>query len=209
MKIPKALEKLIESFEKLPGIGPKSAARLAFYLLRVPQIQLDEFSQSLTNVKKDTMMCEVCFNIGDSQLCDVCSDTKRSSSVICVVEDPLDVVAIEKSGKYTGVYHVLHGVIDPLNSIGPDDIFIPQLLHRLLNGQTIDEIILATNPTLEGEATCMYIVDKLKVNPLNTYSSKNQKLKITRIGRGLPIGADIEYADEMTIQRALEGRREY
>lgn len=206
MKIPKALEKLIESFEKLPGVGPKSAARLAFYLLHVPQSQLDEFAQSLNQVKKDTIFCSLCFNIGDKEICEICEDSKRDSSVICIVEDPLDVLAIEKSGKYNGLYHVLHGVIDPLNSIGPDDIYIPQLMRRLSNGHVISEIILAANPTLEGEATCMYLTNKLKTHPFDKLRTKP---KITRIGRGLPIGADIEYADEVTLQRALEGRREY
>jgi recombination protein RecR len=205
MRLPKALEKLTENFEKLPGIGPKTAARLSFYLLRVPQVQLDDFSESLSDLKKNTLKCRECFLIGDLEICVICSDEKRDATTICIIEDPLDVVAIEKSGKYTGLYHVLHGVIDPLNNIGPDDIYIPQLISRLSNGHPIQEIILATNPTLEGEATCMYIVNKLNSKNL---PSGNQ-LKITRIGRGLPIGADIEYADEVTLQRALEGRREY
>lgn len=146
-------------------------------------------------------MCSTCFNIGDTEVCSVCDDAQRDQTVICIVEDPLDVLAIEKGGQYKGAYHVLHGVIDPLNSMGPDDIYIPQLIKRLSNGTYATEVILATNPTLEGEATAMYIVNKLKnIKP---------DLKITRIGRGLPTGADLEYADETTIQRALEGRREY
>lgn len=204
MKIPKALERVIESFESLPGIGPKSAQRLGFYLLHVPQTNLDDFAASLTNLKKNTKMCSVCFNIGTTEMCDVCGDSERDASTICVVEDALDVLAFEKSGKFNGVYHVLHGVIDPLNSIGPDDIYIPQLIRRLKMGDgssEINEIIVATNPTMEGEATAMYIVKQVK--------NQNAKVKITRIGRGLPVGADIEYADEVTLTRALEGRSEY
>lgn len=205
MKLPKALERVIEGFERLPGIGPKSAQRLGFYLLHVPQEDLDEFSESLKNLKKETVSCSVCFNIDENNPCWICEDPSRDKSLVCVVEDSLDLIAIEKSGKYKGVYHVLHGVIDPLNSIGPDDIFIPQLMRRAQGLGNVDkefsEIILATNPTMEGEATAMFIEKNLK--------SKNSNLKITRIGRGLPIGADLEYADEVTIERALEGRREY
>lgn len=201
MKIPKAVENVIESFERLPGIGPKSAQRLGFYLLRVPQSDLDDFAQSLTDLKKNTMMCKTCFNIGNTEECEVCMDQQRDHSLMCIVEDPLDVVAFEKSDKFNGVYHVLHGVVDPLNSIGPDDIFIPQLMVRMKNDPSVKEVIIATNPTMEGEATAMYIVKQLK--------AENEALVITRIGRGLPVGADIEYADEVTLGRALEGRREY
>ncbi len=200
MKIPKTIEKLTENFQRLPGIGPKTAQRLAFYLLHVPQEYLDEFAQVLTDVKRNTKICGQCLNIGDSALCAVCSDGRRNPGMVCVVEDALDVIAFEKSGKYKGLYHVLHGVIDPLNSIGPDDIYIPQLLKRVEDG-SIEELILATNPTMEGEATAMYIAREV--------GKKNPTVKITRIGRGLPIGADIEYADETTLERALEGRREY
>lgn len=202
MKIPKAVERVVEGFERLPGIGPKSAQRLGFYLLHVPQEYLDEFAVALSNLKKETTICKNCFNIGSTDLCEICSDERRDESFVCIVEDPLDVVAIEKSRKFTGMYHVLHGIIDPLNSIGPDDIYIPQLLDRVKrDSNAIKEILLATNPTMEGEATAMYIVKQLQVI--------NPDLKITRIGRGLPIGADIEYADETTIGRALEGRSEY
>lgn len=202
MRIPKALERVVEGFERLPGIGPKSAQRLGFYLLHVPQSDLDEFADALQNLKKNTMMCSQCFNIGTKEICDVCEDSNRDASTICVVEDALDVIAFEKSGKYQGLYHVLQGVIDPLNSIGPDDIYIPQLLHRIKNQElSIKEIIIATNPTMEGEATAMYIVKQVR--------SQNEKIKISRIGHGLPVGADIEYADEVTLSRALEGRSEY
>lgn len=221
MKVPRAIEKLIENFEKLPGIGPKTAQRLTFYLLHVPQYQLDEFAQSLAVLKKNAVMCSLCYNIGDSTFCGICESMNRDKTIICVVEDPLDVLAIEKSGKYSGVYHVLHGVIDPLNNIGPEEIYIPQLIDRVRNSfvvrQTADssgqarirEIILATNPTLEGEATSMYIAREMQ--KLNEHSLGNgiNRIKITRIGRGLPTGADLEYADELTIERALEGRREY
>lgn len=204
MKLPKAIEKVIESFERLPGVGPKSAQRLTFYLLHVPQEELDSFAESVSSLKKNTVQCDICFNVGDTNPCWVCADSERDPSLICIVEDALDLLAIEKSGKYGGVYHVLHGVIDPLHSIGPDDIFIPQLVKRVKEeGERgkISEIILATNPTMEGDATAMYITRDIKdISPT---------IRITRIGRGLPIGADLEYADEITIERALEGRREY
>jgi recombination protein RecR len=201
MKLPKAIERVVESFERLPGIGPKSAQRLTFYLLHVPQSDLERMAESLINLKKETVMCSTCSNIGDTDPCWICADSQRDAATICIVEDPLDVLAVEKSGKFPGVYHVLHGVIDPLNSMGPDDIYIPQLLNRIRKHEEISEIILATNPTMEGEATALYIVREL--------SALRPELKITRIGRGLPTGSDLEYADETTIERALEGRREY
>ena len=202
MIIPKAIQNLIDSFERLPGVGPKSAQRLTFYLLHVPQGELDKFADSLRNLKKDTILCSNCFMIGESDPCSICADSHRDHSTVCVVEQPLDVLALEKSGKYKGIYHVLHGKIDPLNNIGPEEIYIPQLLSRLkTQGQKIKEIILATNPTMEGEATAMYITKQLK--------TQESKVKVTRIGRGLPIGADLEYADEVTLQRAMEGRNEY
>lgn len=205
MKIPKAIQNLIEAFERLPGIGPKTAQRLTFYLLHVPQIELDKFAKSLESLKKETMLCSVCFTIGEEDPCSICSDSQRDSSIICVVEHPLDVLALEKNGKYQGLYHVLHGKIDPLNNIGPDEIYIRQLLERIKNKESrIKEIILATNPTMEGEATAMYIQKQIKQIVQNGH-----QLKITRIGRGLPVGADLEYADEVTLQRAMEGRREY
>lgn len=206
MRIPKAIQNLIESFERLPGIGPKTAQRLTFYLLHVPQLELDRFAQALQNLKKETVLCSVCFTIGEEDPCSICSDSQRDSSIICVVENPLDVLALEKNGKYQGLYHVLHGKIDPLNNIGPDEIYIRQLIDRVNKRQhngslSISEVILATNPTMEGEATAMYISKQLKI--------QNSKFKITRIGRGLPTGADLEYADELTLQRAMEGRSEY
>jgi len=212
MKIPKAIQNLIESFERLPGIGPKTAQRLTFYLLHVPQGELDKFALSIQNLKKDTVLCSVCFTIGEKNPCDICQDEKRDKSTICVVEEPLDVLALERSGKYTGLYHVLHGKIDPLNNVGPDEIYIKQLIDRIMNHESrqgrgsppaarIREVILATNPTMEGESTAMYIAKQLKV--------QSSKLKVTRIGRGLPTGADLEYADQLTLQKAMEGRSEY
>jgi recombination protein RecR len=202
MKIPKAIQQVVESFERLPGIGPKTAERLTFYLLHVPQGELDKFAISVQNLKKDTVICSTCFNIGETDPCSICSDGQRNHSLLCVVEQPLDVIALEKSKKYPGVYHVLTGKIDPLNNIGPDEIRISELILRIKNQESgIKEVILATNPTMEGEATAMYLAKQLKI--------QNEKLKITRIGRGLPIGADIEYADPTTLDRAMEGRSEY
>ena len=203
MKIPKAVQNLIESFERLPGVGPKTAQRLTFYLLHVPQHELDSFSQSLVSLKRDTVVCSVCFSVGEENPCDICTDSQRDASIICVVEQPLDVLALEKSRKYQGLYHVLHGKIDPLNNIGPDEIFISQLFARLTNGNKgiVKEIILATNPTMEGEGTAMYIAKRLKL--------QHSDVTVTRIGRGLPIGADLEYADPTTLDRAMEGRQSY
>lgn len=201
MRIPKAIQNLIDSFEKLPGVGPKTAQRLTFYLLHVPQGELEKFANSLQSLKNETNICSICFMIDESDPCSICSDKRRDSATICVVEQPLDVLALEKSGKYTGLYHVLHGKIDPLNNIGPDEIYIKQLLDRFKNGHAFSEVIIATNPTMEGEATAMYITRQLKV--------QGSKFKITRIGRGLPTGSDLEYADEVTLNNALEGRKIY
>ena len=202
MIIPKAIQNLIESFEKLPGVGPKTAQRLTFYLLHVPQGELDKFALSLENLKKNTILCSNCLMIDEKDPCSICSDSQRDKSTICVVEEPLDVLAIEKGRSYKGVYHVFHGKIDPLNNIGPDEIYVAPLLSRLKTQKAkVKEIILATNPTMEGEATAMYIAKQIK--------AQNSKVKITRIGRGLPVGADLEYADETTLQRAMEGRDEY
>jgi recombination protein RecR len=200
MKIPKAIQQLTESFERLPGIGPKTAERLTFYLLHVPQGELDRFASSVQNLKNQTVMCSICFAIDETDPCSICSDSKRDHGVICMVEQPLDVIALEKSRTYHGLYHVLHGRIDPLNNIGPDEIHIRELVQRC-KGAEVQEVILATNPTMEGEATAMYIAKQLKM--------QNETLKITRIGRGLPTGADIEYADATTLEQALGGRQEY
>ncbi len=196
--LPRALSRLIESFEKLPGIGSKTASRLAFYLLHVPQEELDQFASHLQNLKSQTVLCSVCKNVCEQDPCPICSNPSRDHEIICVVEQPTDVLALEKTGKYKGVYHVLHGAIDPLNNIGPDELYIADLLKRV---QSDNEVILATNPNMEGEATAMYLTKQLR--------SKNPNLKITRLAHGLPVGGDIEYADEVTLTRALEGRREY
>ena len=200
MKVPRSIQALIEAFEKLPGIGPKTAQRLTYYLLHVPQAQLDEFAQAVGNLKKETKTCEVCFNVAETNPCLICSDSSRDQSVICVVEQPLDILAIEKSGAYKGLYHVLHGNISPLDNIGPEQLHLYDLLPRLKN-DIISELILATNPTMEGEATAMFI-QKL-------VHSKKFKIKVSRLGRGLPTGADLEYADAITLSKAFEGRRDY
>ncbi len=198
--LPKALCRLIESFEKLPGIGPKTAQRLAFYLLHVPQEELDQFGDRLKMLKSSTVLCSLCKNVAEVDPCVICGDPSREQSTICVVEQPTDVLSIERTGKYKGLYHVLHGAIDPLNNIGPDEIYIADLIKRA-HGDSVREIILAMNPSMEGEATAMYITKQLRV--------QSAKRKVTRLAHGLPVGADIEYADEVTLGRALEGRREY
>lgn len=204
MRIPKAIQRLIESFEKLPGIGPKTAQRLTFYLLHVPQEQLESFAQALENLKKNTVLCSVCKNVGETDPCSVCSNPGRDRSLVMVVEQPLDLLALERTGKYNGVYHVLHGAINPLENIGPDEIFISQLLDRVSHRERGLEIILATNPTMEGEATAMYIRRQIK-----GLQNGKGKITITRLGVGLPTGADLEYADETTLMRAIEGRRNF
>lgn len=199
-KLPKAVIKLIEQFEHLPGIGPKSAQRLVFYLLHNPQEKLEEFARRLVAIKTETVLCSRCHQVAETDPCSICADDSRDKSVLCVVERPLDLIAIESSDKYNGHYHVLHGSIDPLNNIGPEQLFITDLLKRL---DGVEELILATNPTMEGEATSLYIAEMVRNS-----TRGQQPLKITRIGHGLPIGADIEYADGVTLARALEGRRE-
>ena len=208
MRIPKAISSLIESFEKLPGIGPKSAQRLTYYLLRVPQSELNDFSNNLTNLKKNTVLCSVCKNVGETDPCNICSDNLRDKETVLVVENPLDLMAFERSGKYRGLYHVLHGAINPLDNIGPDEIYISDLIDRLTNKKSaIDEIIIATNPTMEGEATAMYLTREIKkIQEKDTVAGVT--IKITRLGMGIPTGADLEYADDVTLTQALEGRRE-
>lgn len=204
MKIAKAISSLIESFERLPGIGPKSAQRLVYYLLHVPQIQLDDFGENLISLKKNTVLCSVCKNVGETDPCSICSDQSRDQTTIIVVENPLDLIAFERSGKYKGLYHVLHGVINPLENIGPDEIFVAELLKRIGDSvQRIEEVIIATNPTMEGEATSMYL--NKKIQELNI---GNKSLVISRLGMGIPTGADLEYADDVTLTQALEGRRQ-
>jgi recombination protein RecR len=202
MKVPKAINILIESFQRLPGIGPKTAQRLTFYLLHVPQGELSDFADGLENLKRNTVLCAICKNVSESDPCDVCSDTNRDDTTILVVEQPLDILAFERTGKYTGKYHVLHGAINPLDNIGPDEIYTADLFHRLSNGESsaIEEIIIATNPTMEGDATAMYLSKKIK--------GLGPKIKVTRLGMGIPTGADLEYADEVTLTQAIVGRRE-
>ena len=192
-----SIEKLVESFEKLPSIGHKTAQRLAFYMLDLSNDEVKDFVDSIINAKKNLKFCSKCFNISDTEPCSICANPKRDSSTICVVEDVRDVVAMERTHEYNGVYHVLHGSISPMNGIGPDDIKIKELLARLMDGN-VKELILATNPRVEGEATSMYI-SKL-VKPLG--------IKVTRIARGIPIGGDLEYTDEITLTKALDGRSE-
>lgn len=198
--LPRAVQRLIEKFEKLPGVGPKSAQRLVFYLLHNPEAELQDFAERLQALKRETVLCSRCHNVSDQDPCPVCDDSSRQKEVLCVVEQPLDVLAIERSGNFKGYYHVLHGVISPLNNIGPDQLYMYDMTSRL---EDVEELIIATNPTMEGEATALYIKDMI------AKSSKvdSEKISVTRIGHGLPIGADIEYADGVTISRALEGRR--
>jgi len=191
------IARLIETFTKLPGVGRKSAQRLAFHVINMPLEEVEQIANAILDAKKSVKYCNICTNLTDSETCMICSDQTREANTICVVEDPRDVVAMEKTREFKGYYHVLHGAISPLEGIGPDDIKIKELLYRI-QGSSIKEIILATNPTIEGEATAMYI-SKL-VKPLG--------IKVTRIAHGIPVGGDLEYADEVTLAKALEGRRE-
>jgi recombination protein RecR len=191
------VSRLIEEFNKLPGIGPKSAARLAYHLLRMPEDEARSLAEAIIAIKERIVLCSICQNITDSDPCAICRSEERDQSKVCVVEEPLDILALERTGQYQGLYHVLHGVISPMEGIGPDDLKIRELLERLKSGK-VEEVILATNPNLEGEATAMYLQRLL--SPLG--------VRITSLARGLPVGGDLEYADEVTLSRALEGRRE-
>ncbi|MEK4501532.1 recombination protein RecR [Bacillus sp. FSL R12-0069] len=197
MHYPEPISKLIDSFMKLPGIGPKTAVRLAFFVLDMKEDDVIGFAKALVNAKRDLAYCSVCGHITDRDPCYICNDSHRDQSVVCVVQEPKDVIAMEKMKEYQGVYHVLRGAISPMEGIGPEDINIPQLLKRL-HDETVQEVILATNPNIEGEATAMYISRLLKPTGI----------KVTRIAHGLPVGGDLEYADEVTLSKALEGRRE-
>ena len=197
MHYPEPISKLIDSFMKLPGIGPKTAVRLAFFVLDMKEDDVLGFAKALVNAKRDLAYCSVCGHITDRDPCYICNDSHRDQSVVCVVQEPKDVIAMEKMKEYQGVYHVLRGAISPMEGIGPEDINIPQLLKRL-HDETVQEVILATNPNIEGEATAMYISRLLKPTGI----------KVTRIAHGLPVGGDLEYADEVTLSKALEGRRE-
>ena len=247
MIVPRSVKNLIEALERLPGIGPKTAARLTFYLLHVPESEIDALAEAVGRLKKDTVICQACFNVAEKDPCVICSSPQRERSVLAVVESPLDVLALEKAG-FRGLYHVLHGAIDPLNNIGPEELKIKELLRRVDAGSStletgkengnwkldnssfkhlassqasskhaslgfdssqkqpqasFGEIILATNPSVEGEATAMYI--KRALSSL----APSSQLKITRLARGLPVGGDLEYADDVTLGKAIEGRTEY
>jgi len=193
-----SIEKLIESFEKLPSIGHKTAVRLAFHMLDLNEEDTNSFINSIVNAKANLKYCNSCYNISDTDPCPICSSPKRDGSVICVVEDVRDIMAMERTHEFKGVYHVLHGTISPMNGIGPEDIKIKELLNRIGSGD-IKEIIIATNPRVEGEATAIYLSKIIK--PLG--------IKVTRIAHGIPVGGDLEYTDEITLSKALEGRREF
>ena len=197
--LPRSVERLIEGFARLPGIGPKTASRLTYHLLRTSEGESRELAEALIEVREGTVFCSRCFNITSKETdpCEICEDAGREANVLCVVEEPLDVLAIERTGNYAGRYHVLHGAISPVEGIGPDDLRIRELIARV-EAEAITEIIVATNPTLEGEATAMYLKDAIR----------NPTVRMTRLARGLPAGGDLEYADSRTLSEALEGRRE-
>jgi recombination protein RecR len=193
--------RLIEAFARLPGIGPKTASRLTFHLLRAPETEARALAAALIAVREQVVFCERCFNISDRPVCAICDDPRREVAKLCVVEEPLDVLALERTGEFKGLYHVLHGAISPIDGVGPDRLKIRELLERAEeaahSGERFEEVVIATNPTLEGEATAMYLAERLE--PLVG--------SVTRIARGLPVGGDLEYADEVTLIRALQGRR--
>ena len=191
-----ALQKLIDELGKLPGVGPKSAQRIAFHLIKLPEQDALSLANAIQEAKQKVRFCERCFNMSDEAICEICSDTQRDSSLVCVVEEPRDIVALERTREYKGLYHVLQGAINPIDGIGPEQLKIRELLERL-KGNTLQEVILCTNPNIEGEATAMYLA-KL-IEPLG--------IQVSRIASGLPVGGDLEYADELTLGRALEGRR--
>jgi len=225
MKIPKPVQNLIDALQRLPGIGPKTAKRLTFYMLYMPEEDVDFLAQAVGELRKKTVLCEQCFGVDEQSPCSICRDTARDQRTVCVVANPLDVLAVEATTNYKGLYHVLHGVISPVNHIGPEDLKISELVERIKNGSAqgetsgvsadptpevgelgrktrgrsrISEIIIATNPSMEGESTAMYIKEELK--PMD--------IKVTRIAKGLPVGGDLEYADQVTLSHAFEGRRE-
>lgn len=197
MYYPEAIAKLIESFARLPGIGPKTAGRLAFHVIRMKEEDVTNFAKALVNVKRNLHYCSICCNITDTDPCRICQDKTRDSSIICVIQEPRDLVAMERTKEFRGYYHVLHGAISPMEGIGPDEIYVAELLKRLGDEQ-VQELIMATNPNIEGEATAMYLSRLIK--PFG--------IKVTRIAHGLPVGGDLDYADEITLSKALEGRRE-
>lgn len=198
LSLPRSLTRVIQELSKLPGIGPKTAQRLAFFLLKKEQMDLNQLGGSISDMKKDIVFCNRCHTMAETNPCSICSDGQRDQKIICVVEEPLDAIALDKTKQFRGVFHVLGGVLNPMEGIGPDQLTIAQLVERISNEGTT-EIIIATNPTLEGETTALHLSKILK--PL--------EVRLTRIARGLPMGGDLEYADEVTLSRALEGRREY
>ena len=195
--LPRPVARLVEELIRLPGVGPKSASRLAYYLLRAPEEETRALAEAILEMKERMHFCSRCYNITEADPCPICSDENRDRTRICVVEEPLDVIALERTGRYGGLYHVLHGAISPVEGIGPDDLRVRELLARV-RLQPVEEIILATNASLEGDATAMYLAQQLI--PLG--------VRVTRLAHGLPMGGDLEYADEITLSRALEGRRE-
>ncbi|MEA2020420.1 MAG: recombination mediator RecR [Patescibacteria group bacterium] len=226
MEIPKPVQNLINALQRLPGIGPKTAKRLTFYLLYVPEEEVDLLAEALFELRKKTVLCEICFSVDEESPCKICRSSGRDKSTICVVESPLDVLAVEGTTDYKGLYHVLHGVISPVNNIGPEDLKINELVDRVKNSpqhlpagkagspapgaspaaadesesdERISEVIIATNPSMEGESTAMYIKEQLE----------SLNIKITRIAKGLPVGGDLEYADQVTLSHAFEGRTEF
>jgi len=203
MHLPRALQELIDQFEALPGIGKKTAGRLAFYLLNVPSERLTRFANALQDLKSSTKKCPECFNLTEDEICSICADEHRDTEVICIVEEVLDLIGIEQTRKYNGVYHVLYGRVDPLNGMGPEDILIPQLVARIQGQEKpIREIIIATNPNMEGETTAMYLKKVLS----ELQEKTNQTFTISRLAYGLPMGASIEYADYGTLGKALDNR---
>ena len=248
MKVARPIRRMIEAWERLPGIGPKTAGRLTYFLLHFPEHRLQEMADALVGLKRDVRICSICFNVGETDPCEICDDMSRDQTTVCVVEQPLDVLAVENSGKFKGVYHVLHGVIAPLQHIGPEELRIGELMKRIEDrgekGERIGEVILALSTTMEGEATSLYIKNQIENRKNNesgirnpdfarattgrqgsgegnsefrrqepegqeTRNEKRETIKLTRLAQGLPLGGDVEYADAVTLGRALEGRREY
>jgi recombination protein RecR len=197
MEVAAPVARLIEAFSRLPSVGPKTAQRLTFYLLRNPNNLTTELANALVDLRDKTILCSVCFNLADADPCHICRNPARDQSLICVVEEPLDILAVERTAEYRGLYHVLHGAISPMERISADDLKIRELVDRVRSG-AVSEVILATNPNMEGDATAMFVTRQL--GPLG--------VRVTRLARGLPIGGDLEYADQITLTRALEGRRE-
>lgn len=219
--LPTSLRSISQFLERLPGIGEKTANRLAFYLLRMPEKDLQDIADKIRTLKSKTKLCKICLNLTEDEVCEICKDDKRDQNVITVVEDVLDLLSFETGNIYEGVYHVLHGRIDPLNNVGPDDIYIQPLINRVRENRELKEVILATNPDMEGEATAMYIRNKL--NEIKKLKAKDDALqvkeglseqkqhdfKISRLAYGLPMGGNLEYADYMTLRKSIEGRSDY